>query len=447
MADERNEIYALIPHPNEARVLVVESEAGWELPRLTHDDAPGIIAEIQARLRLMVTVLGTIFEGTADGARQTVYALDNHARLWTPPDGMRWIGRGDLDGVTEHRDVIVEWLDEVEIGAVPPMRAAWARRGWFGDAAAWIEVQAAKAGYSVRKLEQHYVSDISCVLRVMTHTDDLYFKASMPAFGFEPALTKRLAELWPAHMPHVFAIDGERAWILMSDVGPSVKALTKADGDQSRWDEMLRQYAALQRESAGRVDELLALGLPDWRLDKLPGLYAALVGDKEAMLVGDQRGLAEAEYDAMVAFTAQVSAMCQRLGEIGLPETLHHNDAHMGNVAVRGGDYVFFDWAESAAMHPFCSLFIVLRYAKFIFECDEDALTHLRDAYLLCWTEYAPMERLIEAYDIARRLASLGRALVWHTVTENVEARRKSEYADSAPYWLRLFVNDAEPPE
>ena len=100
--------------------------------------------------------------------------------------------------------------------------------------------------------------------------------------------------------------------------------------------------------------------------------------------------------------------------------------------------------AESSITHPFCSLFILLRVAKYIFEFSEEELTQMRDVYLAEWITYQPIEHLRTAFELAQRLAILCRCLTWHYIVTHIEERRRGEFEDVTPYWLRLFLHNGE---
>ena len=211
--------------------------------------------------------------------------------------------------------------------------------------------------------------------------------------------------------------------MLLEDGGPSLRDLTQQDRDIRRWVAMLRQFAQLQMESASHLERLQALGCPDRRLGRLPVLFDELLHDPVRLLIGQAGGLSEAEYAGLRALQPEIEALSARLAAYNIPATLHHDDFSASNIGVHGGQYVFFDWAESCLAPPFFSLIIVLRVAHYIPRFDAGELDRLRDTYLSMWTSYAPMDDVREAWSIALRLGKLCRALTWHTVARSVEPR------------------------
>ena len=349
-----------------------------------------------------------------------------------------------LLAVPAHRAALAAWLAERAGQPVPPERPPWARPGWFAQAEAWIAGELRRLDVPLAgALVQERVSPTSCVLRVPGVAHTLYFKASAPVFGYEPALTAALGELWPDAVPRVLAMDAEQGWMLLEDAGPSLREVTRQDRDLGRWEAMLRQFARLQMESTAHLERLQGLGCPDRRLGRLPILFDELLREPARLLIGQAGGLSEAEYAGLQALQPELEALCERLAAYNIPATLHHDDFSAGNIGVRGDRYLFYDWAESCLAHPFFSLIIVLRVAHYILRFDAAELDRLRDTYLGMWAGYAPVDDLHEAWSMALRLGKLCRALTWHTVAQSVEPRLRPEYQAAATAWLQmLLAND-----
>jgi hypothetical protein len=452
--------YALIAHPTEPRVLLLAGADGWGPLALTTDeegDVRAAIASVREQLAVETTALlrfpiawQQIQPGDDEGDQ--VVALEPHTWEWQPPSHARWIDRAELVGLElarpDLRSPLEAWLASVE-RVMPAQRVAWARVGWYDEAAAWMRAEAERLGTPITgAVEQVKTSFWACILRAETAHGALYFKASAPAFGYETALTEALAVRFPAYVPPVLAADLDRRWLLLADGGVSLRPAVRETRDPSLMEAALRRFAELQRATAAQTETLLATGCPDRRLAALPAQFDALVADRDALLLGLPGGVPEAEYVRMRGFAPEMREMCARLAGYGIPETLHHDDFGAGNVLVGADDvYRFFDWGESAVTHPFCSLMIALRWARYLLDYDAATLDRLRDAYLAAWTERAPLAKLREAFALAHRVGYLCRALTYYEATAGIEPLLRGEYADAPGYWLRLFVNDAEPDE
>ena len=320
----------------------------------------------------------------------------------------------------------------------------WARPGWLAEASAWIQSALERQGLAVAgPIEQPHVRPWSTVLRVPAGAGDVYFKATSPVLAHEPALTQALARWRPDCVPPLLAVDLARGWMLMPDLSPTLRALVRADRDLRRWEEVLATYADLQVDMIGRRGELLALGTLDRRLSTLPARFERLMADSSAMQLDREDNLTSAQYARLRAMGPQVAAMCERLAGYGIPETLHHDDFHDGNVFARGGRYLLFDWGESCVAHPFFTMTVTLRSIAYFMELDERGpqIGRLRDVYLQPWTRFAPREQLLEAFPLARRLGMFNRTLTWHHVVSSLpEGPQKEEQADAVPGWMQEFL-------
>jgi aminoglycoside/choline kinase family phosphotransferase len=222
-------------------------------------------------------------------------------------------------------------------------------------------------------------------LRVATAEEDLYLKQCASVQAFEVPLTVALAARWPDRVPQVVAADVERAWLLLRDGGTRLRE----SGDIATFVRALELYGELQREEAGRVDELLALGLPDVRLPVVAAAYEPFFED--------DHGLEHEEVTRIRALAPRYRELCAELEAFGLPDSIQHDDLHDGNVFVRDGRVAIFDWGDSSLAHPLWSLVKPLRDA-----CDRGLDPEpLCAAYLEAWTAVEPEERLRAALRVA----------------------------------------------
>jgi aminoglycoside/choline kinase family phosphotransferase len=225
----------------------------------------------------------------------------------------------------------------------------------------------------------------SRVLRVPTAGEDLYLKQCAPVQAFEVPLTVALAARWPDRVPEVVAADAERAWLLLRDGGTRLRE----SGDVATFLRALELYGELQREEAGRVDELLALGLPDVRLPVVAAAYGPFFED--------DHGLEREEAARLRALAPRFHELCAELEAFGLPDSIQHDDLHDGNVFVRDGRVAIFDWGDSSVAHPLWSLVKPFRDARDR-GLDPEPLCA---AYLAAWTAVEPEERLRAALRVA----------------------------------------------
>jgi hypothetical protein len=322
----------------------------------------------------------------------------------------------------------------------------WTQPTWLPEVESWVRAELERQGIALRgPLTERQLRPWSAVLSAPTSAGEVYFKATAPSLAHEPALTELLARRWPELLPPVLASDQSRGWLLLADAGVTLRSLVNTAADLHHWERILPRYAELQIALSGERDDLLALGALDRRLSTLPVQYEALLHDTDALRIGLSDGLTADEHARLVAFVPQFAARCAELASYGLPETLHHDDFHDGNIFVHDDRYALADWGESCVAHPFSTLLVNQRSIAYRLgflgeETTRPETTRLRDAYLEPWSSYAPRTDLLAACALARQLAMVGRALTWHHVISRLAEPHRSQEADAVPGWLQEFL-------
>jgi Phosphotransferase enzyme family len=323
-------------------------------------------------------------------------------------------------------------------------RLIWIQPQWLADATDWILARLDEHGIAVMgEIEQPHVRWWSTVMRVPTSEGDLWFKASASPHAFEAALVTLLGRLRPGQVTDVVAADVERGWLLMRDAGTRLRELVTSPAQLGRWEELLPAYAELQLAVAPHVDELLAAGVPDQRLAVLPAQLELLLGDEEALLLGRPEGLTPAEHEQLRSLLPEFANACARLAAYGIPETLQHDDFHDGNIFVREGRYVFFDWGDSCVSHPFHTLVVTLRALAHRLELAPGGpdLFRLREAYLEPFAHYGSHDDLVAAADLAHFTGTAARSLAWHRFLAPREPEFRTNDAESVPYGMRRILD------
>lgn len=308
----------------------------------------------------------------------------------------------------------------------------WLEPSWRAEAEAWIRERVEVDG----AIEQPHVYPWSTVLRVPTADGPLWFKATTPeVHGFEPRLTALLGETRPDRVTELVEIDEDRAWMLMRDGGTRLRELEPPD--PGLWESILPRYAELQIAVTPRVDELLALGVPDERPTGIPVKVAALLDDERALMLGEPEGLTREQRDELRRRLPELRGLVEELDAFGIPDTIQHDDLHDGQVFVKDGHIRILDWGDSCISHPFHTLTVTLRAHAWRhgLEPGSPELLRLRDAYL------EPFGAPAAAADLAYRTGTLARALAWHRyLAATTTEERDPEDAESVPYGLRLFL-------
>ncbi len=440
--------YLLIPHSTEPRVFLLFGQDGctlpWvDLPEASDRQAVSLLNQtVRARFGMHLTVLRCIScrsEPKQESA-QRVYVLENHSPGWITPAAGQWVDRAEFLSLSlaipAHRDILNAWFREVHEGGNLALRRPWAQAGWLERAIAWIHRQIDRLGLApIGPVTQLRTWERSCVLQVDTDSQRLYFKAVPSLFAHEPKLTQALAARYPVHLPQILALDAEQGWLLMADFGG--QSLNQIQ-DVTYWQSALRDYAKIQIDLTESMNQLRHLGCPERRLDKLAAQIDPLLA--ELSTVPPEQGLSPGEMAQLYALAPELKAMCAQLASYRVPHTLEHGDFHARNIIFTGRSPLYFDWSDSAIAHPFFSLSLFFRsiepqgYPVF-----SAVRPDLRHAYLEAWTAYEPMQRLIEAFELAQTLEVLHHAITYHQILlPSVED--KSLWAAIAPSHLKTLL-------
>jgi hypothetical protein len=278
----------------------------------------------------------------------------------------------------------------------------WTDPRWLAEVHAWIRARVDVTG----EIEQPHVRPWSTVLRVPTPDGLVWFKANGPSQAYEAAVVELLARERPDAVPPLLAVDVERSWMLMADGGERLRDLIARDRTLAPWLDVLPLYAGVQVDVAPHAERLLELGVPDRRLGVLPKQAAAIPELRQDL--------------------SRIEDMAERLAELGVPETIQHDDLHDGQVFVRDGRPLVFDWGDSVISHPFLTMAVTL---EGVIAWGVDDIAHseplgpYRAAYLAPFARYAPREALEDALDLALRLGWVSRLLFAAPELEGPEHR------------------------
>ena len=192
----------------------------------------------------------------------------------------------------------------------------------------------------------------------------MWLKSVGPGSAHEPALAAALGRWAPDHVLVPLAVHEERRLLLLPDGGQTLRA-AGGSGSVEAWEAMLRDYAQLQVELIPHAEQMVALGVPDARLERLPELAAELLADDEALLLDRPDGLTSERAGPHRGRPGALRGALPPAGRTSASRpTLQHDDLHDANVFVGDGRHRFFDWGDAVVSHPFVSLLVSLRVAQ-----------------------------------------------------------------------------------
>jgi hypothetical protein len=303
----------------------------------------------------------------------------------------------------------------------------WADPAWQAEARAWIEEQLAADGREITgEVEQPHLMQWATALRVPTSDGVAWFKACLPELGFEREVLALLSARRPDLVPRVVAADAERSWLLLDDAGERLRELDSSPGHVERWADALARYAELQQVAAPDADAFAAAGTIDRR--------GPLLFDQFDVLLDYDYGLEADELARLRALRPKLEADAERLDELGLPDSIQHDDLHDHNIFVRGDEYRIIDWGDSCVAHPFHSLAVALAVVEH--RLGADAVEPVRAAYVDTWSVSATSEQLEAAF----RLGYVSGTLKWHEVRNLVPDKTRDGFDDGLPLRLRKVL-------
>ena len=320
--------------------------------------------------------------------------------------------------------------------------ATWRDPVWRTAALEWAGERLAERGLARGgEPEQPHIRAWSTAFRLPVRGGAVWLKSVGPGSAQEPALVGALGEWAPEHVLVPLAVDRERRLMLLPDGGATLRAAGGASSVEA-WEEMLGDYARLQIELVPHAEEMVGLGVPDLRPERLPQLVPDLLDDDEFQLRGRPDGLTEEVRDRLRAGLGEYGELCGRLADSGIPATLQHDDLHDANVFVSDGRCRFFDWGDASVAHPFLSLLVPLRVAARALDVPsgDAVLLRLRDAYLEAWSGYGGPAELREQADLALRVGPLPRAMTWRRILRGVHPDERAEWQDAVPGWTAEYL-------
>ncbi|MDQ1642127.1 MAG: hypothetical protein QOJ90_1478 [Actinomycetota bacterium] len=318
----------------------------------------------------------------------------------------------------------------------------WLDPAFQSEIGGWIRDRLADNGITpCGQIDQSRVRPWSTVFTVPTASAPVWCKAAGPGTAYEVALVAALGRWLPERSLVPIAYDIERAWLLLPDGGATLREASAGHTDLAHWEDILVQYAELQRLLADRATSLLSLGVPDLRPAVLPERRAALLADEPGLRLGQDVGMTRDQLSALQAQSKQYAEWCAELDAIGVAPSLQHDDLHDGNVFVPADGspyYRVFDWGDSSVGHPFASLLVALRVVAHLHGLAPGSaeLVRLRDAYLEAWTGEHDRRSLERAAALACRVGVVGRADTYRRALLTADATERDAWDEGVYGWL-----------
>jgi hypothetical protein len=297
-----------------------------------------------------------------------------------------------------------------------PLRMTWARPGGPTADIGWAESALADRG--MRRdgpAQQVRTWNLSSLWRLPIKGQTAWLKVVPPFFMHEGSILERLQG---RPVPILIAHDGPR--LLLAEIPGRDLYLAPLP----RLLEMVTLLVSLQAEWLNRTDELLALGLPDWRAPSLNVAIGRLVERLGPRLAADDRVVLEAFVNGLDDRFAQVAGC-------GLPDTLVHGDFHPGNFRGDDTSLVLLDWGDCGVGHP------LLDEPAFLDRVAADAVETVRRHWRATWKDAIPGSDADRATQLLRPSAAARQALIYQGFLDRVEPSERPYHAADPGNWLR----------
>ncbi len=297
-----------------------------------------------------------------------------------------------------------------------PLRLPYARAGGPAADLAWAEKVLGARGIGISGTpEQIRTWNLSSLWRIPTEEGSAWLKVVPPFFAHEGIV---LEELAGGPVPRLIGHD--RGRVLLAEI-PG-EDLYEAKGNQLL--AMVDLLVGLQRNLIGRTDELLALGLPDWRG---PGLAAAI----EDVATRTSTDLAMEDRATLGSFVSTLPRRFADIDACGLQDTLVHGDFHPGNFRGTEDTLTLLDWGDSGVGHP------LLDQPAFLERVPPVALDAVRQHWVGLWRDAVPGSDPARAATLLAPVAAARQAVIYRKFLDNIEMSEQVYHRGDPAMWLR----------
>ncbi len=288
--------------------------------------------------------------------------------------------------------------------APQPRRAPYASPGGPAASVAWA---LAAAGRDDLTAVQQRTWNLSMIWRLDAAGVPVAWLKQVPGmFAHEPAVLALVAGFAPGLVPTVLR-SGEPGRMLLAHVPGEDRYGAGADFCAA----VAADWHPIQLHFAGRVDELLAAGVPDRRFD----------ADRCARVAEPFLG----RIDGLAALLDELPARFAAIEACGLPDTLVHGDLHPGNVRADGDTRVIVDWGDATVAHP---AYDILRLTEGLAEPGT-----VLGAWARRWRADVPGADPERAADLIRPVAELRAAAAYADFLDRIEPAERPYHEADVP--------------
>lgn len=205
--------------------------------------------------------------------------------------------------------------------------------------------------------------------------------------------------------------------------------------------ETMQAYSKLQIAVTDRTQMFFDLGVPDWRLEKIPTLYHDLI-HQETLLLED--GLNHNDITKLQKLESRLLHLCESLSNYKIKDTFGHADFHDKNILINPNTLqtTIIDLGEVVITHPFFSLHNCLHMAKENFTLTDQQYYQIQVACIKPWLEFESQENLFDIFAIRNQCWSIHAVLGEYRLLNSVKQsdfqklHRQGRFANKLRFWL-----------
>jgi len=258
----------------------------------------------------------------------------------------------------------------------------------------------------------------SFVARFETSQSYVYLKHTPHLLALESNILQMLRGEFHAPVAEVIAHNDKLDCFLMKDAGKPLRGMLKKQFNAELFCKAIDQFTSMQLSVADHVNKLIDIGVPDWRLNKLPDLFAQLLTEKDLLI---EDGLLENEITELEKLIPKVAELCNELSAYSIKQSIVQPDFNDNNTLIdEFQNITIIDLGEIVISHPFFSLLNGLLQMEKHHALTEDGKDYLkiRDACLNNYMAFESRENLLIALNLARPLWFVYGALAGHRLIE-----------------------------
>lgn len=333
------------------------------------------------------------------------------ASLPAPPGG-RVTYLAEVDGAQAGGLPLSGWPGALE---PHPLRPAYAEPGGPSRDLAWADATLEDHGLvRTGPPQQMRTWNLSSLWRIPVEEGSVWLKCVPPFFAHEGAILSRLQD---GPVPQLLAHEAGRV------LTPDIPGEDLYDAQLPTLLTLVSMLVSLQTEWCGREDELLELGLPDWRGDSLTMAIESVVKRTWPELVSEDRR-------ALSGLLDRLPRRFASLAQCGVPDSLVHGDFAPGNARGREDTIVLLDWGDCGVGHP------LLDMPAFLDRIASDSVAPVRSHWTTRWRQAIPGSDPTRAAEILAPIAAARQAVIYRGFLDAIEPSEHAYHRGDPALWL-----------